>query len=95
MVGTALTLIPPSSAFSAVGVVLAVSSLGSLADAMRKMGKMSWGEIGKSLTELAGALTLLTLALDHGKRPRFLRLVYMWRRLRSRRLPMSWSKWAR
>ena len=64
LVGTALTLIPPSSAFSAVGVVLAVSSLGSLADAMRKMGKMSWGEIGKSLTELAGALTLLTLALD-------------------------------
>lgn len=59
----ALLLIPPSSLFSAAAVLVVAASLGMIADALDDMGGMSWGQIGKGLTELAGALTLIAAAL--------------------------------
>jgi tape measure domain-containing protein len=63
LIGAALYLIPPSSVISAAGVLLVASSLGLIGDAIGKMGNMSWSTIGKGLTELAGALTLIAAAL--------------------------------
>src|SRR5512136_171673 len=59
----ALYLIPPTAIFSGAGLLIAVTSLSLLADGLAKMSTMSWGGIGKAMTELAGALTLMSLAL--------------------------------
>lgn len=64
IMGTALALIPPTSIFSAVGVLLVASSLGMIADAMKKMGGMDWESIGKGLVAMAGALTIIGLAIS-------------------------------
>ena len=37
-------------------ILLAVQSLGDLADALKKFGTMSWDEIGRGLTAMAGAM---------------------------------------
>jgi len=63
LMSAALYMIPPTAIFSGAGVLITVASLGLLADAMAKMATMSWGGIGKAMTELAGALTLMSLAL--------------------------------
>lgn len=63
LIGAALVAIPPTAPLSAAGVLIVALSLGMLADALGQMGDMSWGEIGKSLVVLAGALTLITAAL--------------------------------
>lgn len=63
LMSAALYMIPPTAVFSGAGILIAVTSLGLLADAMAEMAKMSWGGIGKAMTELAGALTLMSLAL--------------------------------
>lgn len=63
LMSAALYLIPPTAVFSGAGVLIIVTSLSLLADAMAKMATMSWSEIGKSITELAGALTLISAAL--------------------------------
>lgn len=63
LMAAALILIPPTSLFSAAAVLVVASSLGMIADALKDMGSMSWGAIGKGLTELAGALTLIAAAL--------------------------------
>jgi len=63
-IGVALTLIPPTSVFSAAGVLIAAASLKLIGDAVAQMGNFSWGEIGKGLTTLAGALTLIGLAIS-------------------------------
>ena len=59
----ALLIIPPTALFSAAGVLVVAASLGMIADALKEMGGMSWGAIGKGLTEMAGALTLIAAAL--------------------------------
>lgn len=64
LMAAALILIPPSSVLSAAAILVTASSLGLIADALDKMGNFSWSQIGKGLTELAGALTLIALALD-------------------------------
>lgn len=64
IIGTALALIPPTSVFSAAGVLIVAASLGLIGDALAKMGAFSWEEIGKGLTTLAGALTLIGLAIS-------------------------------
>lgn len=64
LIGTALALIPPSSVISAAGILITATSLGLIADALKKMGDMSWSEIGKGLVALAGALTLIGLAIS-------------------------------
>lgn len=63
LMGAALALIPPTAAFSAAGVLIVAASLGMIADALQDMGSMEWGEIGKGLTVLAGALLLIGTAL--------------------------------
>jgi tape measure domain-containing protein len=47
----------------AAALVVAAYSLNILADALTKMGDMSWGDILKSLVELAASLTILAAAL--------------------------------
>lgn len=59
----ALMLIPPTAGASALGVVGVAISLGMVASALDKMSQMNWGEIGKSLTVMLGALGLIAAAL--------------------------------
>lgn len=59
----ALKLIPPNAAVSALGVVGVAFSLKMVAEALAEMAEMSWSEIGKSLTVMAGALALMAAAL--------------------------------
>lgn len=63
LMGAALKFIPPSSVISAAGVLLVAASLILIAEAMKRMGDLDWQEIGKGLTVIAGALTLIALAL--------------------------------
>lgn len=59
----ALMLIPPTAPLAAAGVLLTAVSLGMVAKALAEMATMSWGEIGKSLVVMLGALTLIAAAL--------------------------------
>lgn len=63
LMAAALILIPPSSLLSAAAILVVAASLGMVADALKKMGSFSWGEIGKSLTLLAGALVIIAVAM--------------------------------
>jgi len=63
LVAGALKLIPPTAPLAAAGILLTSLSLGMVADALKKMAKMSWSDIGKSLTTMLGVLTLITAAL--------------------------------
>jgi hypothetical protein len=53
----------PTAPLSAVAILIVATSLGMMADALKKMSGMSWTEIGKGLATMAGALTLITVAL--------------------------------
>lgn len=59
----ALMLIPPSAAKSAIGVLGVAISLSLIAKALDKMAGMNWGEIGKSVTVMTGALAIIAGAL--------------------------------
>jgi tape measure domain-containing protein len=63
LIGAALYLIPPDSVLSAASVLIVASSLSLIGNAISKMGSNSWSTIGRGLTELAGALTLISVAL--------------------------------
>lgn len=63
LIAAALTIIPPSAIFSAAGIFIVAASLGMMADALKEMAQFSWGEIGKSLTLLAGALLIIAVGL--------------------------------
>lgn len=63
IVTAALYLIPPTAPLAAAGVLGVALSLGLIAKALSKMAQMSWGEIGKSLTVMLGALTIISAAL--------------------------------
>lgn len=63
LMGTAITLIPPTSVLSAAAVLIVASSLSLIGDAVNKMGTVPWEVIGKGLVSLAGALTLISVAL--------------------------------
>ncbi|QAY17141.1 tape measure protein [Streptomyces phage Madamato] len=63
LVTGALMLIPPTAPLAGAGILLTALSLGMVADALEQMAKMSWGEIGKSLTVMTGALALMAAAL--------------------------------
>lgn len=51
------------SLLGSVGILIAVQSLSKLADALKKFGAMSWGEIGRGLSAMGGALGELAIAL--------------------------------
>lgn len=59
----ALMLIPPTAPLAAIGVLGVAISLGLIGKALKNFSKMSWGEIGKSLTVMLGALTIIAAAL--------------------------------
>lgn len=63
IITAALYLIPPTAPLAAAGVLLTAMSLSMVAKALDKMAQMSWGEIGKSLVVMLGALTLIAAAL--------------------------------
>ncbi|QAY17057.1 tape measure protein [Streptomyces phage FrodoSwaggins] len=63
IISGALKLIPPTAPLAGAGILLVALSLGKVADALEDMAKMSWGEIGKSLTVMLGALGLMAAAL--------------------------------
>jgi tape measure domain-containing protein len=63
LIGLALTLIPPTAPLVAAGILIVAVALGMITDALGKMGGMSWTEIAKGLVTLAGALTIITLAM--------------------------------
>lgn len=63
LIANALILIPPTAVLSAAGVLIVAASLQLISDALKSMGKMTWGAIGKGITVLAGALTLIAAAL--------------------------------
>jgi hypothetical protein len=56
-------LIPPTAGASALGVLGVAISLGMIGDALEQMSKLSWGNIGSSLTAMLGALTIIAAAL--------------------------------
>jgi hypothetical protein len=62
-IGLALTFIPPTAPLTAAGIVLVAASLKLISNAIQDMATMSWAEIGRGLTVLAGALTAIGLAL--------------------------------
>jgi tape measure domain-containing protein len=62
-IALAIGFLPPTSLLSAAGVLLVASSLSLIADGVAKMSKMSWGEIGRGLTVMAGALLAIALAI--------------------------------
>ena len=63
LIAAALTLLPPSTLFSAAAIFVVASSLGMISDALGQMGGMTWDEIAKGLITLAGSLGIIAAAL--------------------------------
>ena len=63
IMGVAMKLIPKSTIITATGLVVLSSALVILSKALANMGGMSWEEVGKGLTTLAGSLTLIVAAM--------------------------------
>jgi tape measure domain-containing protein len=63
IIAAALYVIPPTAALSAAGILVTAMSMGMIADALKKMGDMSWGEIAKGLVAMLGSLAIITAAL--------------------------------
>ena len=62
-ISLAIGLLPPSSIVSAAGILIVAAALEILANAMKKMGGMSWSDIAAGLTVLAVSLTLMVAAM--------------------------------
>src|SRR5690606_10194285 len=63
LISGALKLIPPTAPLAGAAVLLVALSMGEVADVLKKMGTMSWGEIAKGLTAMAGSLAIMSAAL--------------------------------
>jgi len=59
----ALYLLPPTSVLSAAAILVVATSLGLIGDALEDMSSMSWMEIARGMTAMAGALALVAGAL--------------------------------
>ncbi len=64
IIGVALDSIPPTSVISAAGVLITAASLGLIAEALQKMGGMDWADISAGLVALAGAMTIIGVAIS-------------------------------
>lgn len=62
-IAAALRLIPPGSVMNAAAVLIVATSLNMLQRALGQMAGMSWEEIARGLTVLAGSLILISAAL--------------------------------
>lgn len=60
----ALKLMPKNILATGVGLIAVSTAILILTNAIKSMGSMSWEEIGKGMTVLAGSLLVLTLALN-------------------------------
>ena len=60
----AMNLLPKGMINKATGMVVMGTALLIIGEAVGKMGSLSWGEIARGLTTLAGALAAITLALN-------------------------------
>jgi tape measure domain-containing protein len=63
IITAALLAIPPTAALGAAGVLIMAISLSKVANALEQLGDMSWDEIGRGLTAMLGALTIISAAL--------------------------------
>ena len=59
----AIKLLPKDIGLRTVGLISLATSLVILGGALKIMGSMSWGEIGKGLATLAGSLLAITVAM--------------------------------
>ena len=62
IIAGAMQLMPTNMPITGVGLLLVSASLVVIAEAMKKMGDLSWKEIGKGLTGMAAALLILAIA---------------------------------
>lgn len=62
-IGLALALIPPTAPLVAAGFLILAPALIIISDAIKSMANLSWAEIGRGMTVLAGALLAIGLAL--------------------------------
>lgn len=62
-IALSIGFLPPSSILGAAGVLIVASSLQLIANGVAAMSKLSWGEIGKGITTMAGALFSIALAI--------------------------------
>lgn len=62
-ISVALKLLPEGSLFKAAGILIVAASLGMIQEALGKMSGMSWQEIAKGLTVLAGSLLVIAVAV--------------------------------
>lgn len=60
----AMNLMPKNMPVIALGLVGVAAALVVMADAVKKMGGMTWDEIGRGLTVLGGSLGILAVALN-------------------------------
>jgi hypothetical protein len=63
IIAATMNVMPKNMIFSAAGLAIVAASLLILSDVLKKMGGMSWEEIGKGLTVLAGSLLILAGAM--------------------------------
>ena len=60
----AMKLMPKGSIINSTGLIVAATSLLMLSNVLSKFGNMSWGEIGKGLIVMGGALAELAIGLN-------------------------------
>lgn len=63
IIAGAMNLLPAGAVLKAAGVVIVAAALKLIADGVAEMSKLSWGEIGKGLVVMAGALAAIALAI--------------------------------
>lgn len=63
VIGLAMKLMPITLPITAAGLILVGIALNILAGAMKLFAMMDWGEIGKGLVAIAGALVVIGLAM--------------------------------
>lgn len=63
LIAGALNLIPAGAVLKAAGLAIVSASLQMIADGVKKMSGLSWAEIARGMTVMAGALLAIGLAL--------------------------------
>lgn len=63
-VAIAMKLMPKNMLSAGVGLALVSASLLILAEALSRMGGMTWGEIGRGLASLGGSILILAIGLN-------------------------------
>lgn len=63
IIAAALIVIPPSAVIGAASLFVAIKAVEGITPALKEMGKLSWGEIGKGMVVLGGSLLILAVGL--------------------------------